>query len=653
MRSIPGSVLSGLVLLAACSLPLVATAAETKIEVHSLTFVGVRGVSQGALRDALATRVSSRIPFLGRQHLFDRARFEADLERIRAYYLDHGFPDARVTSFDVKLDQQQTRVDITIHVSEGEPTKLTALRFEGFGAVPAGRMAYIKRTAAVKPGDPLDKPATTATHEMAVNALRDYGYPYARVAIDEEKGPDPHNVTLTFRAQPGPLAYFGDTQVVGNRTVDDWVVQREMLFRPGDLYRRRLVQESQRKLYDIELFEFVNVQPVKSADVPVGTAGEGREAAGADGLAPVPQIEAPITVPMRVTLTEGKHRRVRFSVGYGTEEKVRGEIHYDRLNFLGGARTASVQGRWSSLDRGVRVQLRQPFFWSPRLSLDLIGQRWYDDEPGYTSVASGGHATLSYRPGTQNTLSMTFTDEYDSSTVAPSALADPLFQKQLIGLGIDPTTGTQTGTLVALSFDGQRSTSAPNPLNATRGYSIDLHFERAAQVLHGSFSYYGASFDVRHYQRLSDRLVIASRLQAGTIDPSRGLVANVPFSKRYYLGGATSIRGWGRYEVSPLSNGTPVGGFSMVEATTELRMAVRGQLGLVAFLDVGNVWPGAWQFPLSDLRYAIGPGLRYNTPVGPLRIDLGYQLNPIPGLTIDGKPETRQWRVHFSIGQAF
>ena len=71
------------------------------------------------------------------------------------------------------------------------------------------------------------------------------------------------------------------------------------------------------------------------------------------------------------------------------------------------------------------------------------------------------------------------------------------------------------------------------------------------------------------------------------------------------------------------------------------------------FLDGGNVWTNSWDLNLGDMRYDVGPGLRYNTPVGPLRLDLGFQLNPIPGLLINGKPEPRRFRVHFSIGQAF
>jgi outer membrane translocation and assembly module TamA len=159
--------------------------------------------------------------------------------------------------------------------------------------------------------------------------------------------------------------------------------------------------------------------------------------------------------------------------------------------------------------------------------------------------------------------------------------------------------------------------------------------------------------DARHYLPISDNLTLASRVQVGNIRPFGLAQTAVPFSKRLFLGGATSIRGWGRYEVSPLgSSGLPIGGDSMFAFSEELRV-VRGKLGGVLFLDAGNVWSRSDGINLSDLRYAVGPGLRYQTPVGPIRFDIGYQLNPIDGLLVNGLPQTRRFRLHFSIGQAF
>ena len=91
----------------------------------------------------------------------------------------------------------------------------------------------------------------------------------------------------------------------------------------------------------------------------------------------------------------------------------------------------------------------------------------------------------------------------------------------------------------------------------------------------------------------------------------------------------------------------------MLEVSTEARFGIRNKLGAVLFVDGGNAWEGPFEARFSELRWAVGPGIRYDTPIGPVRFDLGIQLNPIDGLVLEGNPEKRKWRVHFSIGQAF
>ena len=100
-------------------------------------------------------------------------------------------------------------------------------------------------------------------------------------------------------------------------------------------------------------------------------------------------------------------------------------------------------------------------------------------------------------------------------------------------------------------------------------------------------------------------------------------------------------------------SGLPIGGDSMLAFSAELRAMLSGNFGGVLFVDAGNVWADPWAFERGELRYAIGPGFRYQTPVGAMRIDVGYQLNPIPGLLVNGNAQTRRIRFHFSIGQAF
>jgi len=601
---------------------------EGTIRVHKLAFTGVKAVSASELKNALATKQSSILPW-GRKAYFDRSRFDADLKRIQAFYADRGYPDARVTGFDVKLNAKQDAVDVNVTISEGDPIKVAALDFVGFDVIPPAHLADLKKRVPLKVGQPRDRRLVVQTHEMALNELKDHGYPYSKVATKEDDtGPNGKEAKLAFTAEPGKLAHFGEIDIAGNKSVSDHVIRRELTFKPGDLYDRSQVQDSQRRLYGMELFQFANIEPQN------------------------PELQ-PDEIPTRVTVAEGNHQRVNFGIGYGTEEKGRVDAEYHHLNFFGGARSAGAHVRYSSLDRGIRLDFNQPFLFRPHFSLGAEAQDWYTYTPAYRSVVAGAKAILTHKANQRTSFAFSLTSEHDSSTVTPTVLNDPTLRGSLIALGLNPITGVQSGTLNAIGFDLQHST-ADNVLNAHHGYQVALHAEQAGRIIPGSFAYDAVSADGRHYLPLfGDNVVLASRLQLGNIQPASADPTKVPFAKKYFLGGASSVRGWGRYEISPLSAGLPIGGNSMLAFSEEVRAMLHGNLGGVLFLDGGNVWANSWDIRLNDLRYAVGPGLRYQTPVGPIRFDFGYQLNPIPGLIVNGTPQSRRWRIHFSIGQAF
>jgi outer membrane protein assembly complex protein YaeT len=597
------------------------------VVVHSLTFKGVASVDQAQLQTGLATRPSARIPW-GKKYAFDRSRFDADLKRIQAFYADRGYPDARVASFDVKLNDKGDRVDLTVTVEEGEPVRITALDFSGFDAIPADHLAHLKSRLPLTVGQPRDRQLVVAVRDMALNELKDHGYPYARVSMAETPGADVRHVALTFTAEPGRIARFGAIDIAGEKTVGENVIARQLTFKPGELFRRSLLTDSQRRLYGLQLFQFANVEPLNTD-------------------------QQPEEVPIRVTVAEGKHHRVNLSGGYGSEDKLRADAEYRDVNFLGDARSAGAHVRWSSLDRGVRLDITQPYFFSPNYSLSADAQDWLTYTPAYNSTSIGARLTLRRRTSAQTTWAVSLSSEYDSSSISEEALNDPSLRNSLIALGLDPETGEQNGTVSAVGFDLQHST-ADSLIDPHHGYQVGMHAEGAGRALRGTFEYTAVAGDARLYTPVGKRVVVAHRLQMGNIRPVADDETNIPFGKRYFLGGATSIRGWGRYEVSPLSeSGEPIGGDSMLAFSEELRAIARGSLAGVLFLDAGNVWAKSWSIRLDDLRYAVGTGVRYQTPVGPLRVDVGYQLNPIPNLQVNGSPQTRRWRVHFSIGQAF
>src|SRR5262249_14014311 len=158
---------------------------EGTVQVHKIAFNGVKAVESSRIRNALATRESSWLPW-GKKNYFDRTRFDADRQRIEAFYNDRGYPYARVTDFNIKLNAKQDKVDITLTISEGEPVKVASIGFVGFDVIPPAHLAELKKSIPLKVGDPRDRQLVVTAHEMALNELRDHGYPYAKVSTDED-----------------------------------------------------------------------------------------------------------------------------------------------------------------------------------------------------------------------------------------------------------------------------------------------------------------------------------------------------------------------------------------------------------------------------------------------------------------------------------
>jgi outer membrane protein assembly complex protein YaeT len=627
-RSCAHALAFAVLLLSACQ--------DTSVKVEKFTLDGVKSIDERALRQVLATQQPGWMPF-SKKPSFNQQAFDADLKRIIAFYSDHGYPDARVASVDVRFNDKKDAVRLAVHVVEGDPLRIAAVQLRGFDMLTPRARGVLDRSISFHPGEPRDRQRVAQAQEVALNILKERGYAYARVDVLEEPGTAPHTVVVALDAKPGRQATFGEIEIQGNQRVADNIIRRQLSIQPGQPFRLSRVLESQQRLRSIPLFSFAYVEP---------RGGE----------------EEPPAVPMRVTIAEAPLQHMTFGVGYGTEDKARAKAEWQHVNFLGDARTASLETKWSSLDRGVRLGFTEPHLFTRHLSFSMEGQAWDEQEPVYHVRRYGGRATVSWQRlrrnpvaqrGSTTSASLTFIDEFTDYAVSEFALEDPSFQDQLIALGLNPETGASTGTVVALRVEALRNT-AGQTLDPRRGYLIRAAIERAGGFLPSTFTYAELTAEARHYLPLPGSMVLANRVRISSIDAPDPVDSSVPFFKRYFLGGSTSLRGWGRYQVSPTTtDGTPIGGLSLLEASSELRLPLTKTIGMVAFIDAGNVWSQPWQISLGDLRADVGTGFRYNTRIGPIRGDIGYQLTPIPGLLINGDPERRRWRVHLSIGQAF
>jgi outer membrane protein assembly complex protein YaeT len=606
---------------------------DSGVAVKSLNFDGNTAFDDARLKAILATRQSGWLPW-STKHYFDRAEFDADARRLIAFYTDHGYPHARIAGIDVQFNDKKDAVNLTIRIEEGAPLVVESVQFFGFEGLPDAAMASL-RDGAVATGQPRDADRIGATRDLAARLFRDNGYPYASVQVNDRRIGETDRVVVNVQAQPGPLSYFGEVGIAGLKSVGEHVVTRELTFHRGDLYRESEITKSQQRLLELGLFSFAHI--AAATTLPAG--GQ---------------------VPMRVTVTEALPRALRLSGGYGSEEHFRGSAQWSHLNFLGGARHADVEAKYSGIDRGTRFTFVEPYLLRRGFSFSLSGTAWHTNQLTYETGTYGGRASVAYHSDTGVTgirepvhyeVQVGYVNEYLRYGITEESLDDLSRRLERIALGLDPDTGRGAGTLSAVDFDFER-VAVDDAMNPHRGTIASLHVEQAVRLARGSYNFREVLAETRGYLPFGKSVVWANRARAGKLFAQN--IDDMPFASRYFSGGSNSVRGWGRFEISPLnSDGLPVGGRSLLELSSELRFPIRGKLTGVAFVDAGAVRSDVSEIQGNDLRYAVGPGLRYLTPIGPVRVDVGYQLNPVPGLIINGAEQTREWRIHFSIGQAF
>ena len=495
-------------------------------------------------------------------------------------------------------------------IAPDNPIVIDEVRLEGFDVLPVDSREHFQDDLPLRAGAMLTSDAEKTAGERAVEILQNNGYPYAQVAIAREPV-DPGRAKVIIRAEPGTLGFFGTVRITGNRHVDDRVIRRRLAFAPGDLFRRRSIEDTQQRIGALGLFKSVEI---RAEDVDA----------------------RPASVPTVVTVEEGTPWKWNIGAGYAAGARLGLDARLSHLNVFGSAQRIDVQGRISRIERTAEATFTQADTWHPALSLTLQARHQEIDEDTFFVLSRGGQAAVSWQwtPDLSSTFSYAVAREESD-----------------VDASLEPLLGLQDGMLSAWSLD----------LNQLRGVqtgsltrNLSLHIEQAGGWMPGTFNYFSAVADARRYWSVPNRPVtIAGRVRLGSIDPMGG-DADIPLLKRFFLGGSNEMRGWGIYELSPLSaSGEPVGGSSVLAATGEVRVSILKRLRGAFFVEAGNVWKQPWTMRLAELRYDAGPGVRLETPFGLIRVDVGYQLRPLDGLRLDGKPQTSRWRFNFGIGEAF
>jgi len=538
-----------------------------------------------------------------------------------------------------------------------------------------------------------------ATADSVTQRLRDHGYPSAIVFTGFEVDKPARRASVSLDVAPGQRAVIGRIKVVGALRVDSSLVRRLLVSRPGRRYSQEELFQSQRNLYESDLFRFASVNIDSSAFQP-----------GADSVA------------LLVQVNEGKRRRIRAGLGYATNDCFRGSLGWTSRNFLGGGRILDLTSRISKVGVGAPLDwgladnicgasrndtvgsarvnfylgasVRRPAFLSPNnaLTVSVFTERRSEYKVYLRQETGASIAFTRTTPRRRNPLSLTYTLSYGRTEATAQSFC-AFFNACTIDV-IEPLRQNRVLATLTASANFPRVNSQIDP---TRGSIASLELTHSSTYIGSSSLQQFTRFvgAMAWYRPLSRNVVLSWRVKGGLILSPNVAVASqsgafIPPEQRFYAGGPNDVRGFDRHElgpvvyvvpegaVSPVINPDSVrvaatGGNSLAVANLELRVpspVLSSRLRLAAFVDAGGVWQRGGNERTAVIRVTPGVGLRIGTPLGPARLDVAYNpyklqrgalfqfdeagnLDPVAGQSSYVLPRDRKFTFHIAVGQAF
>jgi outer membrane protein assembly complex protein YaeT len=593
-------------------------------EVRRVTFSGNTQFSSRTLIAAMVSKPRPWPQFWKRGEPYNPPTLQQDLLRLRRYYFERGFLETTAEVAQLEENAADNTVAIEIAIEEGVATKVEEVRLTG--TIPSELPPVPKLIAALplQAGHRLNKAAFDDSKELLLTRLQNATYARAGVIPSTSVDHETHTAVVTFDLRPGSPTTFGQMTIEGEQLVNERAIRRQLRVREGEPYLADELKASVDAIYGLGMFQAVTPR-----------------------LLNLTEQGAPMDV--EITVRERKPRSVQLGFGFSTVEQFRGEVQWTHRNLWGGAESLNLSAKASSIQQAAEGRFFLPYFLTRHTSYTQTvfarNQPRIDEDP-----LSLGDTLF----GIQDT-----TPRYSEFSLGTESRLRREFSRRLSGAGgvelsrhvfsdVDPDligTGIADDNTLFIQFAELKWDTSDNVLNPTRGVVLRGKVDHSTNALISTVSFFKLLLEARHYYPLWEKLILASRLSVGGIKPYADSEI-VPSNVRFFAGGPGSVRGYAPNRVGPLdSDGRPIGGDSLLVGGVELRFPIRGDLGGVVFIDAGNVYSGSPEYNLSDLRVGVGPGIRYNTPVGPFRLDFGIALNPRSGDPFG--------RLDFSIGQAF
>ncbi len=732
-----GLALAGALLLAPGILSSQENKEPSNPEVVNLTLHGVNVVREDELRQSIHTTAShcnswilkpfcwiSKAKYFYTRKYLDRDELKRDPLRIQVFYWKRGYRETTVDT--TVVDRGDNKVGVTFTINEGPPTMVSSVVVNQATELLTPR--EIRRRVVIGANGPLNLIRIDSTRIFLTQSLWDKGYADAEIDTTVVVDSASRTAVVEFTLNPRWLTTVEDIVVDGNSGVSDSTVMRSLTLKAGDIFRRAELLRSQRKLYESNMFRRAAIEPrppldistPDSAKVIVVTVQESplREARLSAGFSTLDFVQLQARFAHYNFMGGARRLEVQGAVGNLFAHSLTGRGIFRNVTEV----PTSERARYFAPTYNASIDLRQPWFWSPHneLALSLFSHR--RSAPGiYVDRGYGTSLTFTREVTERAPVSANY--RYEMSKVDAGDVYFCLNFGVCERATLEALRGNQRLSPFALTASIDRTN---DPFSPNRGYRGNAGVEHASSFTLSDFRYHRATADVASFYQVRKRGVIGGHVRVGwvrslgsTLEATgiAGEFGNAILHprKRFYAGGSHSVRGFGENQLGPrvltvsidvlqkndslnvaCTSGAdvtacnpnapgmadrdfdprPLGGTFMVEGSVEARFPVWKELIGAAFIDGGLVQRrriGA----LPTRRAAVTPGfgVRYKSPVGPIRADIGFNpgtTESLPVVTenvVNGQTTLvtlqqprvyapargilRRMVLHLSIGEAF
>ncbi len=592
-----------------------------KILIDTIRFEGNNAFSNRKLRGTMETKEKSIISWLTGSGTYKDEVLKNDAALIADFYRNNGYVNVKVGEPIVKLSGSADVLEVFIGITEGDQFRIGEIAFKGDMLVTA---EVLRKKLKTESGEIFSSSAIRADIGTLTDTYADKGYAFTNVNPLTKVDGGKKIVDITFDMEKGELVRFEKINITGNPKTRDKVVRRELRVTEGELYSATGMKNSKKNLMNTGFFEEATLATTK------GTADN--------------RLNVDVNVKEKPTGT--------FSVGggYSSLDGIIGQASVAQSNFLGLGLKANVSGSIGSKSQTYSVGVTDPYFLDTKWTLGADIYRSERDYSDYSRRLTGGDIKAGYPINDE--IGTFFLYKYEVKDIYNPQPAYLVFHNS------DPLTGPvyyPIGTSTTSSILGSITRNATDyRLDPTTGMINSLSIEYAG--LGGDNKFVRYIGDTTWFYPLYKKLVFSTKLTVGYIQDAG---KTVPIDEKFYLGGISSLRGYKARTVSPVKsridkdvNGNEsasqvfLGGNTEAFGSTDLTFPILSDFGVkgVIFYDYGNAFDIN---KLDKIQMSYGGGIRWASPIGPLRLEYGIPVNPRSGL------DNKSGRFEFAIGSLF